>query len=297
MRFKKKYWYGITFGIILFILDLILFIGDRLFVPLIILSVTIGWSQAWIDFFIEGQRRKEYEARFLDFVRNLVGAVRSGMPVPKAIIHTANKSDYGALTPHLKKLANQIEWAIPTHKALKNFAKGTENEIIIRSVSTVIEAELSGGNIEDVLESITTSLLEIKRIKDERRASIQSQVMQSYIIFFVFLGIMLIIQNLLIPYLGKMSGANIAKGTLGSGQMINLATKISIDFTSIAGFYTTVKAWLMSLHGVFLMLSLIQGLFAGLIIGKLSEGDMISGFKHSLILMTIAFLVMSFAQG
>jgi flagellar protein FlaJ len=297
MRFKKKYWYGIILGLILLIINVILFRSNRLFIPLIILSITIGWSQAWIDFFIESQKKKQYEARFLEFVRNLAGAVRSGMPVPKAIIHTANKSDYGSLNNHIKKLANQIEWSIPTHRALKNFAKGTENEIIIRSVSTVIEAELAGGNIEDVLESITTSLFEIKKIKDERRASIHSQTMQSYIIFFVFLGIMLVIQNLLIPYLGKMSGANLAQGSIGSGQLVGIATKIPIDFTSILGFYTTVKTWLMSLYGVFLMLSLIQGLFAGLIIGKLSEGDMLSGFKHSLILMTIAFIVMSFAQG
>jgi archaeal flagellar protein FlaJ len=297
MKFKKKYWYGITFGIILLIIDILFFKGNKLFIPFIVLSVTLGWAQAWTDYFIESQRKKEYEGRFLDFVRNLVGAIKSGMPVPNAIIHTANKSEYGSLNPHIKKLANHVEWSIPVHKALKNFARETENDVIIRSVSTVIEAELAGGNIEDVLESITSSLVEIKKIKDQRRASVYSQVLQSYIIFFVFLGIMLIIQNLLIPYLGKMSGANLAKGSIGTGQVIGLAAKVPIDFSSVAGFFSTVKIWFISLQGVFLMLALIQGLFAGLIIGKLSEGNMASGFKHSLILMTIAFIIMSFAQG
>ena len=41
------------------------------------------------------------------------------------------------------------------------------------------------------------------------------------------------------------------------------------------------------------MLSLIQGLFAGVIIGKMAEGDLTSGLKHSLILMTVAMLAMS----
>ena len=143
----------------------------------------------------------------------------------------------------------------------------------------------------------TEMLVEIKKIKDQRRASVYSQVLQSYIIFFVFLGIMLVIQNLLIPYLGKMSGANIAKGSIGTGQVISLATKVPIDYSSVLGFLTTFKIWLISLQGVFLMLALIQGLFAGLIMGKLSEGDMAAGLKHSLILMTFAILVMSFAQG
>ena len=50
-------------------------------------------------------------------------------------------------------------------------------------------------------------------------------------------------------------------------------------------------------QGVFLMLSLIQALFAGLVLGKLAEGDMRSGVKHSLILMTISFFMITLAQG
>lgn len=297
MKFKRKYWYGIIAGIIFLTIDIFFFKETRYFVPFIVISVTLAWAQAWIDFFVESSRKKEYEARFLDFVRNLVGAVKSGMPVPKAIIHVANESDYGSLTPHIKKLANQIEWSMPVHKAMKTFSRGTENDVIKRAVSTVIEAELAGGNIEEVLESITVSLVEIKRIKDQRRSSIYSQLLQSYIIFFVFLGIMLVIQNLLIPYLGKMSGANIAQGSIGTGEVLSLSSSVAIDYSSLTGFLTTFKAWAVSLKGVFLMLSLIQGLFAGIIIGKLSEGDLTTGLKHSLILMTLAFLVMSFAQG
>ena len=293
MRFKQKYWYGITAGIILLIIDILVFRKSRFFTPLIAIALTIGWAQFWIDYFVMNSKKKEYEARFLEFVRNLVGAIKSGMPVPKAIIHTANETDYGALSPHIKKLANQIEWAMPVHKALKNFARETGNDIIIRAVSTVIEAEQAGGNMEDVLESITVSLLEIKKIKEQRRAAIHSQMIQSYIIFFIFIGIMIVIQVFLIPYLGKMAGTNLAKGTIGQSDMIGIATSVNIDYSSFGAFIISIKAWFTSMKGIFLMLSMIQGLFAGIIIGKLSEGDLISGLKHSLILMTIAFIVMT----
>lgn len=293
MRFKEKYWYGIGIGIIVLIIDIVLFRTTRFFTPLIAVALTIGWSQIWIDYFIENSKKKEYEARFLDFVRNLVGAIKSGMPVPKAIIHVANESDYGSLTPRIKKLAHQIEWAMPVHKALKNFAKNTENDIIIRAVSTVIEAEQAGGNMEDVLESITVSLLEIKKIKEQRRASIHSQMIQSYIIFFIFLGIMVVIQSFLIPYLGKMAGTNLAKGTVGETGMIGVQNDVHIDFSSTTSFIISIKDWFVSLKGIFLMLSMIQGFFAGIIIGKLSEGDLISGLKHSIILMTLAFIIMT----
>jgi hypothetical protein len=55
--------------------------------------------------------------------------------------------------------------------------------------------------------------------------------------------------------------------------------------------------WLISLSGLFFMLAVLQGLFAGLILGKLSEGRVQAGLKHSLALMTIAALIMSFALG
>lgn len=293
MRFKKKYWYGISAGIAVVIVNLIFFRSTRYFTPLIAIAITLGWAQVWTDYFLENSKKKEYEAKFLEFVRNLVGAIKSGMPVPKAIMHVANESDYGSLSPNIKKLANQIEWSIPVHKALKNFAKDTGNDVIIRAISTVIEAEQAGGNMEDVLESITTSLLEIKRIKDQRRAAIHSQMIQSYIIFFIFLGIMVVIQAFLIPYLGKMAGANIAKGSIGSAEMIGIQTNVVWNFSSFSGFISSLLSWFSSMKGIFLMLSLIQGLFAGMIIGKLSEGDLLSGLKHSLILMTIAFIVMS----
>lgn len=297
VKFKKQYYFGITIGLMILIFDILLLKGTRYFIPLIIVSITIGWFQFWIDFFIENQQKKEYEARFLDFVRNLVGAVKSGMPISKAVIHVVKTADYGSLNRHIKKLSYQIEWAIPVKKSLQNFANATGNNIIKRAISTVIEAEQAGGNIEDVLESITVSLLEIKKIKESRRASIHSQILQSYIIFFVFIGVMIVIQNLLVPYLGKMQTSDIVGGGIGVGSTPGIVTSVNVDFTNITTFVLTMTEWFKSLKGIFLMLSLIQGLFAGLVIGKLSEGELISGLKHSIILLTIAFFIMTLAGG
>lgn len=297
MKFKKEYWTGIIIGIIVLLLDFALMRGTRWFIPLLIVALSSGWAQFWLDFFLETQAKKDYEARFLDFVRNLVGAVKSGMPISKAIIHVAKTSDYGSLNRHVKKLSYQVEWAMPVKKALSNFANSTGNNIINRAISTVIEAEQAGGNIEDVLESITLSLLEIKKIKENRRTAIHSQVLQSYIIFFVFLGVMIVIQNLLVPYLGKMQATNLGSGSLGEATDMGLQTSVNVDFSSLASFVFSMTDWFTSLQGIFLMLALIQGLFAGLVIGKLSEGELLSGLKHSIILVTVAFFIMTLVSG
>jgi len=299
---EKRHVISMVFGMVFIAIDMLLFLRTAWFIPLIVIAVSIGWSQFWIDFFVNSRKQKELESMFPEFVRNLVGAVKSGMPVSKAIIYVS-KTDYGALTPYVVKLANQVEWAIPVHKAFLNFANETKNGVIKRSIATVIEAEISGGNIEDVLETVTTSVIEIKKIKMERRTSIHSQLVQSYVIFIVFLGVMVVIQNLLIPYISDIESKNlesVSQGgslALSSSSLSGAIRPIDIDYSSVGAFIGTFGAWLTSIRGVFLMLSLIQAGFAGVVLGKLAEGDMKSGVKHSLILMTIAFFAITLAQG
>ncbi len=302
MAIKTKHIVGIILGLIILLLDFYYFLGKPVFMAVLVVAITVGWINFWIDYIIKRRDEREYEARFVEFVRNLVGAVKSGMPASKAIIRVSD-IDYGSLSPHIRKLSAKMEWSIPVHKALTSFAYETGNKVIKRAVATVIEAEQSGGNIEDVLEEITTSLIEIKKIKEKRVASIHSQVVQSYIIFFVFLGIMLIIQNILIPYLSGIQtqttlvpGETITSGI--SGSVFSTAfQKVSIEFTSPEAFIISFISWLSSLYGIFLMMAVIQGIFAGLVIGKLSEGEVSAGIKHSIILATISLVIISLSQG
>jgi len=299
MKWKKDYTGGLVIGVVVFIVDMLIFTESTWFIPLLLVSAALAIAPIMFDFFIRLQKTRELENKFPDFVRNLVGAIKSGMPAPKAILHVSG-IDYGALSPYVRKLANQIEWAIPVHKALNSFANATKSPIIKRSVSSVIEAETSGGNIEDVLESITNSVVEIRKIKQTRRAAIHSQIVQSYVIFFVFLAVMIVIQNLLVPYMIRMEQTSAtdsaALGIVSTGFSA-LTEKVSVDFSSFSSFMSSVGSWFVSLQGVFLMLAIIQGFFAGLVMGKLSDGAIIQGLKHSLILMTIAFFVITLAQG
>lgn len=306
MEFKKKHIYGLVAGMIILLVDFLWMRYTAFFVPLIVISIAVAVSQLLLDFFIMSARQKELERRFPEFVRNLVGAVKSGMPISKALVFVS-RTDYGALSPYVLKLSHQVEWSIPVHKALLNFAKETGNKVIIRSIATVIEAELSGGSIEDVLESVTTSVIEIKKIKDQRRASIHSQIVQSYIIFIVFLVVMIVIQNLLIPYIAQMEtgqsgigGTGItgaATGVVRTSALEDVMRDVSFDFSSLGAFVSSFLNWITSLKATFLMLAVIQGAFAGVVLGKLAEGDLRSGLKHSIILVLMAFIVITLAQG
>ncbi|MCX6710767.1 MAG: type II secretion system F family protein [Candidatus Woesearchaeota archaeon] len=295
LRFEARHRIGIAIGIAFALLDFLILKQSPLFVPFLAVAAIIMGVQFFLDFFIENQRQKEIEEKFPEFVRNFVGAVSSGMSPSMAVI-SASKEDYGALTSNVQKLAHQIEWSVPFHKAIRRFADSTRSPIIRKAIATVIEAESYGGNIEDVLRSVTSSLMEVKKIRAERRASIHSQIMQSYVIFIVFIAIIIVIQNFLIPYMQSVSSRSISMfGSIGPSMTI--PNKAVISFSSFQTFVISFSQWLRSLNGIFVMLALIQGLFAGLVIGKLAEGDIRYGVKHSLILMMLAFIFITLSQG
>jgi len=53
----------------------------------------------------------------------------------------------------------------------------------------------------------------------------------------------------------------------------------------------------LNLDKVFLILIIIQGIFAGLMIGKFSEGSIRYGVRHSLTLVTVALLAITTIKG
>jgi len=281
IKFKNKYLIGISVGFAIVLADIIFFLKTKWFISLIILALTAAWAQFWIDFFNETKRQKEIELKFLEFIRSLVGTVKSGIPVPNAILHVADE-DYGELSPYVKKLANQIEWGVPIHQALINFSDDTANSVIKRSVSIVIEADKSGGDISDILESVSMSVFNIKRLKEERKSSTHSQIVQGYIVFFIFIAIMLVMQVWLGPQLKSIGGSDVNFGDTGflPGFGGNAANEKPVD-----------------LDRVFFSLVVVQGFFTGIMIGKFSEGNIKQGLLHALILITSATLIITLVKG
>ncbi len=284
MELKLKHHIGLGIGFLIVIINFVLFFNfskiepkEWYFGPILVIGVLIGSITFILDFLEENKRQKELELKFLEFVRSLVETVRSGVSIPQAIIHVSNVN-LGALTPYVKKLSHQIEWGYPLHDALTIFANDTKNPVIKRAVAIVIEAEKSGGDMGSVLDAVTQSVFEIKKVKEERKSNSYTQTIQGYIIYFFFVLIMIVMQVYLIPQLSAVGGeVGQGLGTIGIG---GLGAGSTLEFGPI--FIATI---------------VVQGLFAGLMLGKFAEGDYKSGFKHSLIMVIVGYLLITTAIG
>lgn len=247
-------------GISLSIINLILFSSLTLSIVSIFI-IPIG------PFFYQYKKYKEnreLEERFPDFLRDVSQNIRTGMTIPQAI--TATKDTYyGALTPYIRKIVVQIDWGVPLDKILTDFASNATKSLR-RTVSTIIDTHRGGGNIADIFDSVGKSIVEINRINKERSSIIYNRMLTGYVIFFVFIGVLVMMQMYLIPSFQTFSSPEVGISAFGE----------------LGSFYADV----------FRILIILQGFFSGLVIGKLSEGSIISGLKHSIILVIVGSLAL-----
>ncbi len=209
----------------------------------------------------------EKEQMFIEFSRNLVESVKTGTPISKSITNIKADS-YGALSKNIEKLSNQISLGIPLSSALRVFSDDVHNKTISRALTLIGQAEKAGGDIGEILESVAGATSMSDKLKKERKAAISTLVIQGYIIFIIFLIIILIMQFKILPMITGIAD-------LGAIEQIGVGQVMTQE----------------DMADPFLYLLLIQGFFSGLAIGKLSEGNVKAGLKHSFSLMIIAFLV------
>ena len=204
---------------------------------------------------------KKLESMFPKFLRDVTNSINTGMTLPQAI-RTSCSNDYDVLTKYVKEMDAKISWGISFEKVLIDFSERVGSESLKRTVQTIIEAHRSGGTVNTVLEAVADSIQEIEKIKKERSTSIYAQMINGYLIYLVFLGVMIGLSSFLLPaFQWEPTG--------------------TVDMRTI-------------FLELFRNLIVIQGIFAGLAVGKMAEGTFTAGIKHSLALSIfgyVAFLI------
>ncbi|OIO40872.1 hypothetical protein COU56_03700 [Candidatus Pacearchaeota archaeon CG10_big_fil_rev_8_21_14_0_10_31_9] len=275
MKIKRGVIIGVIFGLIAIVTALVFlfyFDSKNTFYFLLGVGVLILILPFVLSSMGQTKDEREKDEEFFEFSRTLVESVGSGTPISRSIVNMKTKN-FGSLTPHIQKLANQIELGIPIQQALETFSYDTKSKSIVRAITLIREADRTGGNINVILDSVAKSVSEIEKLKSERRAAISSIVTEGYIIFFIFIVIMVVVEVQILPLTSSIAGISSSSGGfegLNMGQNNFNPSEFSIAF---------------------LLLLIVQGLFAGLIIGKLSEGRIKAGIKHSFIMIAMAVLI------
>jgi len=276
-KINKPQVIGLVVALIIILLSYIFLRDSDIFYFLLGISFLIGGFPFFVSLILETSATREIDEMFLEFSRDLVESVKAGTPISKSILNIREK-DYGKLSPYIDKLANQISLGISIQTAFQTFARDVGTITIDRAVTIIGESEKAGGEIADILDSVVKSVSQVDRLKKERRATMYTLIVQGYIIFFIFIVIMLVMEFKILPI------------AAGLGEGIG-----EINPQELGGFGGFIgggqRATSEELSRPFIWLLVVQGFFAGLVIGKLSEGKVRSGLKHSFILIIFSLLI------
>ncbi len=214
------------------------------------------------------------EAEFPALIRDISLAVESGMTLQGALSITA-QGEYGVLTPVIKHLNSLMSWGVSFEEAILYLARKYPTPLIERTAATIIEASKSGGEIGPILKSMAIDCEGIIELRKRRRAETQPYLFVGYISFFVFMAVIIIISHYFIGTMAQMVAETKVQ------EMSGMQFRVSSE--DIAMYKT------LFFHSL-----IVQGIFAGLFTGKISEGTVLAGMKHSLIFVVIAIIAYRF---
>jgi flagellar protein FlaJ len=220
----------------------------------------------------ESLRVSSIEEALPNFFRDVAGMNDSGMTLPHAI-HIVSEGEYGALTPHIRKLDTEMSWSIPFVEAIRRFGDAVSTPLAERSVDLIAHASSAGGDVSEVLRAAASDAYEFFNLKMERRNSMMIYMVIIVMSFFVFLFVIAVLSS---TFLATMAEAGEAIKSSGTAQQ----------------FMGSVNLFLY--NRLFCHAAMIQGFFSGLAAGIMGEGRVVAGLKYSAIMVLIAWIAFRF---
>jgi flagellar protein FlaJ len=259
-RLKKFTWAAsIVVAVTIIAFACFMFWGKTTFDEFVFFAVIIAVFPSAVLNYIDYRWRKAIDEHLPDLFRSIVQAQETGMTLPQALEETS-KRDYGPLTAELRKMTAQISWGMSFEDALLALGNRVNTVLVQRTVPMIIEASHSGGRVEKVFDPMGKFIQTTLLLEKERRTQTRPYIAIIYVSFFVFLfTVILLFRSFFV--------------SLEDSPMLGAAVMSSSE-----------------MERMFFHMTSIQAFFGGLVAGKMGEGTINAGLKHSLVMMLCGFI-------
>jgi flagellar protein FlaJ len=219
----------------------------------------------------EGLRVNNLENALPNFFRDLAGMNDSGMTLPNAV-HLVASAEYGSLTPHIRKLDNEMSWGVGFVEALYHFGTNLGTGLADRSVDLIAKASRAGGDVSEVLRAAAKDTFEVVNLRQERSNNMIIYVIIVLVAFAVFLFVIAILVSSFLTTMATAGATATASGARGFGGIIDL----------------------FLYKRLFSHAAMLQAFFSGLVAGQMGEGRFIGGLKYSAVMLFLAWVTFRF---
>ena len=215
-----------------------------------------------IDITLQKRATRKKEELYTEFLFKLSELMRGGLDPIKAV-KELSKTDLGVLTPHIRIASISMMYGKSFEEAMKAMAQSLHSDLITRYTMLVVQASYSGGSVADLILKASEDMRSIISIEREKEGNLHQYVMIFYFAQAIIIFIIYILTTSLLPFVEQ----------LGATQMFGKTDIANIDFA----------------RGFFHMI-ILNSIFGGLIIGKISEGEARYGLKHVVVLVAVGYI-------
>jgi len=204
------------------------------------------------------------EESLLDFLRSLASGIKSGLTLP-ASLRVTSSVELGPFARETRRMKNELDWGVSSRETLERFEERVGDSGDLVYVTRVIrKASETDEDLSGVLDILMLDVANKQELRRKRRAALGSYKVIVLMMFGLFLFSTFMVVN----------------------SVMSVNREVSESTFSYGSDVPTMR-------NLFMHAAMIEGLFAGLLIGQTTSGDLRAGLKYSVLLMLAAFSLFS----
>jgi len=202
------------------------------------------------------------------FIRDVTEARKAGLSPEKSIIHASKRKGYGQFSKVLKLVRNQIVWGVPLRRIFENIKSKVLSWTVLVNFLILVEAIEIGGGSTEAFETLAEYSEKSRDIEKNKQEMLKPYIVLAFI-WSILIAFTTSVVATTVAILGQVSMVNF-------GNAMALALREQITTFSIGIIF---QCWL-----------------SGFFIGQVTEGSLAAGFKHSAMLVIVAYMSLIISQ-
>jgi len=205
------------------------------------------------------RERHGLEAKLPDFIRDVAEGRKIGL-APEASIEGLSSAKYGRLSKPVHNMGAQLSWGLSLQKVITTFIQGVNSWLTKVVGALMLEVVDVGGGTVRSFSEMADFTRKINDLESEKRS-----MLRPYIFVIYMAGIMVVMTTFLMVYFLSETSA-----LPGNFRVVSPIDTETVEILLVAAVF---ESWVV-----------------GLVAGKMGEGSLADGFKHSLILVLVSLI-------
>ncbi len=169
-----------------------------------ILAAVIGWfAPRWFLSFRQGQRLRAFSDQLGDSLNLMVNGLRSGYSVLQAM-EAVSREMPPPISTEFARVVQEVQIGLPLEQALGNMLRRVKSDDLDLVITAIAVQREVGGNLAEVLDTISFTIRERVRIKGEVRTLTAQGRYSGYVISLLPIGLAFVLFCVNKPYVERL---------------------------------------------------------------------------------------------